>query len=213
MKYFFYIIFFSFLTFCSSQKDVLENGFIEISVYPNFTDNHSYSFIKNGKTYAKIENDTLYVNNLKLSFFDSDPKILQEYLNSDYLFPDYGIWYIKGCKNIKGDFYFFKNKKKILIEGRDMLFVSYEDFLSTKLIRLNNQNIFFEDKDVKSKLINNATGYDYELVSYQGDWIKIKTSDKFLEPGDKSYKDLSIYKEGWVKWKKDDKVLIDLYFD
>jgi hypothetical protein len=94
-----------------------------------------------------------------------------------------------------------------------MSFISYKNFLSTKLIRLNDNTPLLINKDENSSKIITTESYDYELVSYCDDWIRVKTSDRFLEPGDESYESLGILHEGWVKWIKNDTILIDIIFD
>jgi hypothetical protein len=36
-----------------------------------------------------------------------------------------------------------------------------------------------------------------EKIEMKGDWLKVKTKDK---------------KEGWIRWRRDDKIIIQLYF-
>jgi len=206
---------YSFLIFILFANPKIEKGFAKINVYPGFTKSNNILFLtEEGQVYANINKDSLYINNERLSFFDIDPKVLQDYFASDYIYPDYGICYLKSEKNNNDEIYFLIKNKKIFIKNKNLQFLSYKEFLTDKLIRLNEKSKLFKKRSLNSKQINiNSLEYNYELVLYCDDWIKIKTTDKFIQPGDESYNDLGIYEEGWTKWKDNDKILVDIFFD
>lgn len=110
--------------------------------------------------------------------------------------PDYNIFYLT-CLKENETYYTMNNGNKIYLNADDFEFYTWESFFKnttgignidwTLNPALNEPNGTKLDLDIDS---------DYIAKEIQGDWLKIDNEEKGI---------------GWIKWRKDNKLLIEVY--
>lgn len=80
---------------------------------------------------------------------------------------------------------------------------TYQEHLSKYVLILKEISPLRENPSDSSKIISNYNNYEYNVISFKGDWVKLTTTSEY---------DTTII--GWAKWIKDDSLLVyPIYWD
>lgn len=112
--------------------------------------------------------------------------------------PDYNIFYLT-CSEIQKGYITLNNGKKKYLKLDDFSFIKWEDFLKS-VQGINNSNWksnpIKKDPSTSSQNIEIDIDSDFIVDKVQGDWIQIKNGEN---------------KKGWIKWKFNNDLLIEIY--
>ncbi|MDB9954821.1 hypothetical protein OAD49_04595 [Flavobacteriaceae bacterium] len=142
-------------------------------------------------------------------YINEDGEILKS--NTDSLkirafFPDYNI-IIFDSKKTDNDYKVFVNEKwKKIKSGNNLSFVLWEDFIEQIYLGLTNQSPLYSEKNTKSKIIENYKNYYYEVLTRDEEWLKVRC---WIDCEGCPQGEII---EGWIKWRKKQKLLVELYY-
>lgn len=95
-----------------------------------------------------------------------------------------------------------QNEKLINKKDKYIAMMSYEDFINSNLVKLNNETPLRKDNNQTSSIIINYKDYTYEPIEFKGEWLKLK-----------SIKEIDgVEVVGWVKWKNNNNILIEIAY-
>lgn len=80
---------------------------------------------------------------------------------------------------------------------------TYQEHLSKHVLALKKISPLRENPSDSSKIISNFTNYEYNVISFEGNWVNLTTTSEY---------DTTII--GWAKWIKGDSLLVyPVYWD
>ncbi len=117
--------------------------------------------------------------------------------------PDYGIFLLI-CLEEQQLYYkvLSANNEVFYVDKSSVIFLSWEKFLkrTTGISNLdwNTNPLHRKPTEISQNIKIKDENSIFEVEKVEKDWIKIKNEDNPAE-------------KGWIKWRKDDKLLIELY--
>lgn len=186
----------------TNEKDLIDLDWNE------FSNSKDTLFILNQdmSNFAKIYDYFLFIDdskydlrNMKSSELDILNKIRVRYFD-----PEYDV-FVAQSLSINNDYYTVKigNEAKLIARSGDYLTaMSYEDFIKSNLIKLNERTPLKQKSSDSSDTVDNYQEYTYEAVEFAGEWLKVKTVEEI--DGVEFF--------GWVRWKDKDEILIDIAY-
>lgn len=194
------------------QEQEYYEGVISLEPYLTYKKGTTLKiFNKDSTVYAEVSNGNLIIKGISIDLYEIEEHEFNTYINSIAFYPDYSTWYIMTKK--EGDFYKIETKDGVkFINLGDATFLKYATFLKKQWIGLNTKSPLRKNIGNTSEIIKDYINYDYQVIEVKGDWIKLKLSD-ITPPGEESYKELGLKREGWVKWREGKDILIKFYYD
>lgn len=125
-------------------------------------------------------------------------------------YPENGLFILKASKLEDGNYEVNINDSKGTINAskyNDLLtFKTAEKYVLDGYPNPTKENPLRVEPDDTSSIVTNYEENTYISIEVKGDWLKVK-DDKNCYPGEKpSEKDIV----GWLRWKKDGKIIIDI---
>ena len=192
------------------KKDDIREGFLFIDVSYIYHNGGQVNILnQNKKPTISIIDKLISINNESFDVIE-DEHLYKEKIKVESFFPEYGLFIIKSKSASSGFYEVQINNKNYFIKSNE-----YGDLVSFKLDKqyvLNaypnptKENPLRVNPDESSDIISNYEDYTFVSVEIKGDWLKVR-DDKDCYPGETpSEKDIT----GWVRWKKDGKIIIDI---
>lgn len=185
------------------QKEAPQNSTGASNVKFHDTIPNSLEFFNNvgalGIGLLKVNNvDTLTIikNNEK-----SIEKIYTPTITPIFFKPDYGIFYLVCVSEQKSNYKIqtSTNQTAILPKTKNIQFLSWDRFLlsTTGISNLDwKENPFRKEPDTKATIQEVSKEDDFTVIKVHNEWIQISTDSDSI---------------GWIKWKQDGKLLIEIY--
>ncbi|CAL2092906.1 conserved hypothetical protein [Tenacibaculum sp. 190524A05c] len=190
----------------SKESDVV----ISLSefLYENKTDEIQI-LNQDGTIHSKLKRGKYSFNKSDFNLIEIDESTYENPIHSIIFYPEYLAWYVLAKK--KGNKFIINSKDgDKFIENSNVQFYSIESFLRKFPIGLTTQSPLRKEKLDSSNEIEDFLNYDYRVIEVNEDWIKVKLNPD-TPPGEKSYKELGLTREGWVKWKRENEILIKFF--
>lgn len=164
-----------------------------------------------GSVYGSIQNDMIEIGDYHKYVYDLSVEDMNLLISSIAFYPDYGVWYIPAVK--KGDKIFLKTKDGLKYIKRGAInFLTYEYFIMHQWIGLTDSTPLRVAMNDTATIVTDFIEYDYMVTEVSGEWIKVTLSD-MTYPGEKSYQELGLKRDGWVKWRSGADILVNFYYD
>ena len=133
-------------------------------------------------------------------------KSITDSLKIRAFYPDYSIVIFDSKKSEEGYEIFVNGDWKKIKPNNNLSFVLWENFIEQIYLGLKLENPLRVKKSDTSKIIRGYEDLYYEVLERDGDWIKVRCwKDCEGCPKGKII-------EGWIKWKNDQKLLVNLYY-
>jgi hypothetical protein len=151
------------------------------------------------------KNNSLYLNIYK----DENHKMIHPQIDSIAIrafYPDYDIVIFDANK--KANFYqiFINGQEKKINFSEGLKYLDWNEFIGKVYVGVTQKSPLKVSKDKNADVVQNFKQYYYEVIDVKGDWIKVQCwKDCGGCPVDKKI-------EGWVKWRDENKLLLDLYY-
>lgn len=101
---------------------------------------------------------------------------------------------------------FVNGEWRLINYAKPLVFKKWGDFISDIYVKLTQSSPLRLAKDDSSEIVEKYNQYHYEVVQVDGDWLKVRC---WLDC--EGCPDGQIV-EGWVKWRDNQKLLVDLYY-
>jgi len=207
---------------CNSQSyssKLLSEG---VLLSPNggiFWDDTISIFNQDGSDYAKVwadKNGISKVNYLdttgvKIAITESTnnigngrlPKISVRCFDDGYDSP----LMVFDAKKLEDKYQVFVNGEwKGINYPKPLVYKKWNEFILTVNLGITQISPLRSDRNNNSEIINDYEKYSYEVIKLDGDWLQVRCwSDCEGCPDGRVI-------TGWVKWKDEDKLLIELYY-
>ena len=177
------------------EKQVLtsENGNYKLPEYYNRTS-------KLGIGLVKTKKDTLFFENSINSSFQKESIYKPKSIIPIFFKPDYNIFYTVCVEKINKTYKILSaNSKYFFVQERDFEFISWENFL-IETVGIENmdwgKNPLREKPNSSSIKLPVKSENDFVINETRGDWIEVENEDK---------------DRGWIKWRENEKLLIEIY--
>ena len=121
-------------------------------------------------------------------------------------YPDFGV-FVMDAKKI-GDFEYevVVNGEWKKIKNKNLYYCDWNIFIKNLIIKLPKNVNLYSKRNVQSKKVSSNKIEIYNVLEVNGDWIKVECNSKCENCNkQKTF-------QGWVRWKKDNKLLVDLYY-
>lgn len=187
----------AFVSFCQAQNNnpvSLGIGFAMAFNPYEFGDNHSNQIYTDAKLITKITTKEIY------PFFYK---------------PDYGLYHFICLE--KTAFYYKilinDNEIAFIPNNKDFIFKTWEEILiGAGVERKDKKQFIYEKHDISSKVIENSCEFESmrveKITKIKGEyWVFVQFAsdcEPYLEESKK-------IKQGWVKWRTKDKLLVELF--
>lgn len=189
------------------EHDEIYNGVVVVNLSRVYSYNDTICLYNlNGEIYSCLSK-YLYNDSLKLDLKEASPQRLQEIIEIRSFYPEYDI-FVADCIGKKdGKFKILVNGSVKYLPDNNMVdFKTYEDYILSNYVALTDKSPLREDKSEKAPIIPSYLESNYVPIKIKGDWLKVKC-DLNCE-GCNNGK----YFEGWVKWREDENILIEVYY-
>lgn len=164
---------------------------------------------EDGTIHSTLKGGKYSFNNSDLNLMEIDESTYENPIHSIIFYPEYLAWYVLAKK--RGIKFGVKSKSgDKFIENSNIQFYSINSFLKKFPIGLTTQSPLRKERSESSNEIEDYLNYDYRVIEANDDWIKVKLNPD-TPPGEKSYKELGLTREGWVRWKRENEILIKFF--
>lgn len=224
------LILFCFLSIIACNEKENRTSFQEKSeIKDNVVIKQHYNIILDG--ILRINSDGLQTQRDTVTIFNEDLTVFGKiYSDSEYeeptirlevsskeikisiraYFPDYNIIFFDSYKPSNGIYEVLVNgdKKFIKIKEGITLFEEWETHLKSVFLLTNKENPLRDQPNEYSNLLleYNYDEFNFEVVEIKDDWIKVHCNVNC--EGCPSGVEVS----GWLRWKKDNQLLLKLYY-
>ena len=190
------------------QSTLRDTGIVKINLYNLYWKKDTLRIYNLDESLYATLTKSLIINDTVLDIKESDLTLLKKYIGSMYFYPEYDIFIADYLGKYRGKYKIELAGSEKLIDNVDELlqFQSIEDHVLSSYIVLNETTPLLEKPYETANRINGYKDYSYIPIEIRGDWLRVKC-DKDCEgcPKERAL-------EGWVKWKNNDNLLIELYY-
>jgi hypothetical protein len=220
------IVFYLFQNVMAQNGEIISKGVIFFKDKTTFILPDSFSILnKDGSVNAKIIriNDVIDINyNLKSENVKSIEPLKRIYPyyyleNKKYKapipnvivranYPDFGV-FVMDANKISDSIYevFVDGEWKNLV-NHNFIYCNWDDFLKQLLIKLPKGIHIYSKINIKSKSYLTKSDVIYKAIEVNGDWIKVRCESKCHDCKNTKKNN------GWIRWKRGDILLVDLYY-
>jgi len=123
-------------------------------------------------------------------------------------FPEYGLFIMKATKVEEGVYEAYYNGEKVIINesGNHLKFKITENYILESYPNPSETNPLRSAPDDNSEIVKGFENHTYVSLEIMGDWLKI-IDDKDCYLGERPLESDII---GWVRWKKEGKLILDI---
>jgi hypothetical protein len=187
--FFFFCVFFFFSLIGNAQKSLSYEFYNEMESL--------------GIGLVKAESDIITIKSQNLNKSLNEYTYTPKYIVPVFFKPDYNIFYIV-CLDNQKEYYkvLSANGEEYLVSKAQTKFISWEEFLksTTGISNLDwSENPLRKEPFEKSKIITlKDTDATFNVIRVKKDWIEIQS-------------DNNTNQKGWIQWKKENRLLIEIY--
>ena len=187
--FFFFCVFFFFSLIGNAQKSLS---------YEFYNETESL-----GIGLVKAESDIITIKSQNLNKSLNEYTYTPKYIVPVFFKPDYNIFYIV-CLDNQKEYYkvLSANGEEYLVSKARTKFISWEEFLksTTGISNLDwSENPLRKEPFNESKIITlKDTNATFNVIRVKKDWIEIQS-------------DNNTNQKGWIQWKKENRLLIEIY--
>ncbi|MBI9039710.1 MAG: hypothetical protein JEY97_16390 [Bacteroidales bacterium] len=181
---------------------------VKINVLALYLSNDTLSIYDlNDKIFVSLSKN-LTINNNSYDLMETSTKVLNSLLEIRDFNPEYDMMHFD-CKGVKNEKYLIIVNDSIKQIDASSPFVVFqtiqEHILSSYISLLKNSPLRISNSDTSS-IIDNYLDYWYIPIKIKDDWLKVKCF-KDCEGCPES----GVF-EGWVRWRNDGELLIELFY-
>lgn len=122
-------------------------------------------------------------------------------------YPDYSILVLDSKKISNGYYQVFVNGRwKKIAKGGSLQYKEWGTFMKQVYVTPNKSNPVYSEKSTNSTVIDMTLDHSFRIIQVSKEWIQVECSEEC----EGCPKDGRI--RGWLKWKQDNELLIDIYY-
>lgn len=176
------------------QKSVIVIDMLELkrkraALYFYSSYNHSKRVITINHEFIVLDEDTCYY------YEDNCDSLIKGCL---YLNLEFDLFILKVVEITKNGYNVYLNDTILYLpKSKFLKLQTYQEHLSKYILTLKETSPLRKEASDTAQIIPNYTNYEYEVVTFDNEWLKLRTSNEY---------DSTI--TGWVKWIKEDSLLV-----